>query len=287
MAYIINGKYIADIYLKIIKRRIEKLQEMGNKRPVLAIVMAGDNEASKIYVSNKIKAANRIGIEAKFFPFPSQITEDNLLIEIEKLNKDPLINAIIVQLPLPIHINKDKIFSSLEASKDVDGLSPVNSSYIYNGNLDKGFIPCTALAVYKIISLYFPDLRGKKALVIGRSNLVGKPVAMLLLHHGASVTICHSQTKDLKSYSLNADIIVSAVGKAKFLSSDYFLPSAMVVDVGISRLEGKIAGDIDFDDVVEKISYITPVPGGIGPMTVACLLSNSLEAYLRQQKISL
>ncbi len=282
-AIIIDGKKIADSILVDLKAKIESGKKEGVKPAKLAIIVVGDNPASNIYVKNKMKAAVRVGIEASLQKFDKDIPEKTLLQEIDNLNKDQEISGIIVQLPLPASISIAKIIKSIDPSKDVDGFHPVNVGLLFSPH-ENGFVPCTARGCLALIKSCCPVLTGKNIVVIGRSNIVGRPLAALLLKEDCTVTIFHSKSVNLKEITQKADIVISAVGKPRFLTKDYFNKNAIVIDVGINRVESadkcELVGDVDFQNVKENVKYITPVPGGVGPMTVAYLLVNTYAAKL-------
>ncbi len=274
MSKIINGKLIASKKLELISRQIKE----HKKAPTLAIILVGDDPASSIYVKNKIKTAQEVGININLINLNSSITQHELLEIIKNCNKDADINGIIVQLPLPKHINNEEILSTIDPKKDVDGFHPINIGMLYSGQ-EPFFIPCTPLGVLDIIKDNFEKLAGFHAVIIGRSNIVGRPLASLLLKNDLTVTICHSKTKNLSSLTKNADIVISATGQIYSLGKEYFSPNSVVIDVGINRTkEGKIAGDVRFDEISDYVKAITPVPGGVGPLTVANLMANTLKA---------
>lgn len=284
-SHIIDGKYFAENILVKLAKKITSLKTAYNLVPTLAIILIGEDPASVIYVRNKIKAAERIGIVAVRIDLPIAIQLSQLLSEIAKLNKDPDISGIIVQLPLPTHIDKNVILSAIDPRKDVDGFHPINVGYLNIG--EDGFVPSTALGCLELIKYHEPNLSGKNAVIIGRSNIVGKPVAALLLRENCTVTICHSKTKNLQEITRVADIVISAIGVPHLLTREYFSQSAIVIDVGINRdpVLGKLVGDVDFDDVNNYVRYITPVPGGVGPMTIVFLLRNTIKALIKQHKL--
>ena len=245
--------------------------------PGLAVIIVGDDPASRVYVNNKKKACEEIGILSEEYALPAETTEEELLGLIDKLNNDKKISGILVQLPLPKGIDEEKVLNRINPKKDVDAFHPVNVGKIMVGNFD--FVPCTPAGVMELIAESGIDISGKECVVVGRSNIVGKPMSMLLLHKNATVTICHSRTKNLSEVVKGADVVVAAVGKAKFVTADMVKEGAVVIDVGINRMDnGKLCGDVDFDAVAPKCSYITPVPGGVGPMTIAVLMQNTLKA---------
>lgn len=271
---ILDGKELRD---KILDNLTNKLSKMSAK-PTLAVILAGDDPASRIYVNNKKKTAEKIGINSVVFEYPESVTEQEIVSKIEELNKDISITAILVQLPLPEHISKEKVINTISPKKDVDGLTLHNAGKLFSG--EKPYVyPCTPKGILAILDEYGIEIEGKKAVVVGRSNLVGKPVAQMLLDRNATVTICHSKTKNLGEITKTADILVSAVGK-RIIFKDMVKQGAIVIDVGISRMaDGKISGDVDFEEVSKIALYITPVPGGVGPMTIASLMSNTVDLF--------
>jgi len=275
MTEIIDGKSLAKQKLDSLRAEISKLAI----KPCVAIILVGDNPASKIYVENKAKAAAEIDIEARIIRFPAAITEASLLNEISECNNDKSVSGIIVQLPLPDHIQNTNIIASIDPKKDVDGFHPINVGMLYSGQ-EPFFIPCTPLGILQLIQSQFENLEGLHVAIIGRSNIVGKPLASLLLKHDLTVTICHSKTKDLASITKRADIVVTASGQTLSYGREYFSEKSVIIDVGINRTqEGKIAGDVRFEEVFGYVKAITKVPGGVGPMTIANLLANTLKAY--------
>ena len=278
---IIDGKKIAEELRIKIKNDIEKIPE--NSRPGLTVILIGNHPASQIYVRNKEKFAKEVGINSKVLKFDESITEQELKNEIENLNKDLNVHGILVQLPLPDHINQRDIIETIDPRKDVDGFHPINVGNLSSGN--DAMVPCTPLGCYYLIKKVLPDLDGLNAVVIGRSNINGKPMTQLLLKENCTVTIVHSKTKKIDEICSNADLIIAAVGKAKMVKSSWVKQNAVVIDVGINRVQvdskSKIIGDVDFDNVKEKTKGITPVPGGVGPMTIACLLENTLKAFYK------
>ena len=278
---IIDGKKIAEELRIKIKNDIEKIP--GHSRPSLTVILIGDHPASQIYVRNKEKFAKEVGINSKVLKFDESITEQELKNEIENLNKDLNVHGILVQLPLPDHINQRDIIETIDPRKDVDGFHPINVGNLSSGN--DAMVPCTPLGCYYLIKKVLSDLDGLNAVVIGRSNINGKPMTQLLLKENCTVTIVHSKTKKIDEICSNADLIIAAVGKAKMVKSSWVKQNAVVIDVGINRVQvdskSKIIGDVDFDNVKEKTKGITPVPGGVGPMTIACLLENTLKAFYK------
>lgn len=270
---LIDGKAVS----AAVKERIKKEIEEKGLKIGLAVVIAGNDQASRVYVNNKKKACEFCGITSYEYALPEETTEEQLLELVDKLNKDSNVNGILVQLPLPRQIDEKKIIEHISPMKDVDAFNAVNVGRIMIG--DYAFLPCTPAGVMELIRSTGTEVAGKECVVIGRSNIVGKPMAMLLLHENATVTICHSKTKNLKEVCSRADILVSAVGRAGFVTSDMVKDGAVVIDVGMNRnAEGKLCGDVDFDNVKDKCSFITPVPGGVGPMTIAMLMENTLRA---------
>lgn len=273
-ATLIDGKATSQKIKSRIALRVEQLALKGII-PGLAVVLIGDNPASHTYVKNKKRTCEALGMRSDLLQFPESFGEDELLEVIHNLNNDPEIHGILVQLPLPGHIDEFKVILAINPEKDVDGFHPVSVGNMMIGR--EAFLPCTPHGIMKLLEEYGIDPAGKHAVVIGRSNIVGKPAGQLLLQRDATVTYCHSRTVDLAEYTRSADILVSAVGRAKFLGKDYIKDGAVVIDVGMNRDEnGKLCGDVDFDDVLETASYVTPVPGGVGPMTIAMLMENTL-----------
>lgn len=280
MAEILDGKKVSQKVKDALKEETKAFFEKYGIRPGLAVVIVGDDPASRVYVNSKKKACEEIGYYSEEHALSKDTTESELLSLVEKLNGDGKIHGILVQLPLPGHIDEEKIINAISPQKDVDAFHPVNVGKIMIGNFD--FLPCTPAGVMELLDEANIDLTGKNCVVIGRSNIVGKPQAMLLLHKNATVTICHSKTKNLKEITKNADVLVAAVGRAKMVTADYVKKGAVVIDVGMNRLENKkLAGDVDFDSVKDVASYITPVPGGVGPMTIAMLMKNTFTAAKR------
>ena len=284
MAYkIINGKEISTAVKERIKNEVEALKEKGINVG-LAVILVGENPASKVYVANKKKACEELGIKSFEFKLPEQTTEEELISLVEKLNEDSEVNGILCQLPLPSHLDESTVINTIVPEKDVDAFHPVNVGKIMIGDFD--FLPCTPAGIMEMLAYMNIDICGKECVVIGRSNIVGKPMAMLLLHKNATVTVCHSKTKNLKAVTSRADVLVSAVGRAGFVTADMVKEGAGVIDVGMNRnAENKLCGDDDFEAVKEKCSAITPVPGGVGPMTIAMLMQNTLTAAKKQNNI--
>lgn len=284
-AKIIDGRQQAAIIHAQTQKEIKKIIATGSPAPKLAIILIGEHTASEIYVRNKIFAAGKIGMRAELVRYKTNISNQELLAQIGQLNNDTDIAGIIVQLPLPDHIETRAVINAISPKKDVDGFHPINLGSLYSG-VGEAFIACTALGCLRLIESIGEDLTGKHVVIVGRSNIVGRPLAALLLRNDATVTIAHSKTKNLKDLTLKADIVVSAVGNPKFLTADYFNQNAIVIDVGINRVEYEdkceIVGDIDFDSVAMRVRYISPVPGGVGPMTIAYLLANCVRAYKLQ-----
>lgn len=273
MAKIIDGKEVS-LY---IKERIKTETEKLGVTPGLAVILVGDDPASHVYVNNKKKACEFCGFYSESYELPAETSEDELLELIDVLNNNDRIHGILVQMPLPKHIDPDRVVNAILPEKDVDAFNPYNVGKIMLG--DYNFLPCTPAGVMELLKYYNIDVSGKSCAVIGRSNIVGKPMAMLMLHANATVTVCHSKTADLKSVVKNADIVIAAIGKPRFVTADMIKEGAVVVDVGINRLDtGKLCGDVDFEKVSEIASFITPVPGGVGPMTIAMLMQNTLTS---------
>lgn len=282
---IIDGKKCSEEILESLRKDISEYKEKIGKVPGLAVIILGNNAASKIYVKSKIKACEKTGILSREIILDENISEEELINEIEKLNNDKNINGILVQLPLPSHINEKKICEAINVKKDVDGFKAENLGKIMLGD-DDGFISCTPQGIIYLIDQLNMDLNGKNVVVVGRSNIVGKPVASLLINKGATTTVCNSKTKDLAGILRKADIIVIAIGKAKFLTKDMVKEGAVVIDVGINRVDGKIYGDVDYENVKDIVSHITPVPGGVGPMTIAMLLKNTVKAFCKEELVN-
>jgi methylenetetrahydrofolate dehydrogenase (NADP+)/methenyltetrahydrofolate cyclohydrolase len=278
MAQIIDGKKISQEIKDELKEQVAKLKAEG-KEITLAVIQVGNDPASSVYVNNKKKACAYIGINSLSYELEDKVSEAKLLELIFDLNDNPVVNGILVQLPLPSHINEDKIIQAITPSKDVDGFHPQNVGAMCIG--EKGFVSCTPAGVIQLLKRSNIELSGKECVVIGRSNIVGKPMSLLLLRENGTVTIAHSRTKDLKEVAKRADILVVAIGKPKFITDEYVKEGAVVIDVGIHRDENnKLCGDVDYDSVIDKVSAITPVPGGVGPMTIAMLMNNCVESAL-------
>ena len=281
MAKILNGKEVSQRIKDELKEEVKKLKS-DNIFPGLAVIIVGDDPASRVYVNSKKKACEEIGIYSQEYALPENTTQDELLELVEKLNSDTKINGILVQLPLPSHIDEEAVINAISPKKDVDAFHPVNVGKIMIGNYD--FLPCTPAGVMELIKESGIDISGKECVVVGRSNIVGKPQAMLLLHQNGTVTICHSRTKDLAEKTKNADILIAAVGKPNFITGDMIKEGAVVIDVGINRIAPKkLVGDVDFESAEKKASAITPVPGGVGPMTLAMLMKNTVKAAIIQK----
>lgn len=276
MAIIIDGKKVSMKIKENLKEEVRSLQEKGIN-PGLAVVVVGNDPASRVYVNNKEKDCEYIGINSFEYALPKEATEEEVLALIDKLNNDEKVSGIIVQLPVPKHISEEKIINAINPKKDVDAFHPENVGRIMTGSYS--FLPCTPAGVMELLEEYNIEISGKKCVVIGRSNIVGKPMAMLLIHKSGTVTVCHSKTKDLKEVVKDADIVVAAIGKAKFVTADMIKEGAVVIDVGINRAEdGKLCGDVDYENISKKAYAITPVPGGVGPMTRAVLMKNTVTA---------
>ena len=275
---IISGKEISVKIKDQLKEDVSKIKETYPRLPKLVVILVGDNQASQTYVRNKERGCQYIGIESEILRHDASFSEIELLQEINDLNNDDTVDGILVQLPLPQHINEEKVLDAIVPSKDVDGFHPENVAKLFLGQ--HSLVPCTPKGMMVLLEEINYDLAGKEVVIVGRSNIVGKPVALLCLQKNATVTIAHSQTKDLKAVCSRADVLIAAIGKPKFFNHEYVKDGAVVLDVGINRDENnKLCGDVDFDDVKDKVSAITPVPGGIGPMTITMLMKNTIEAF--------
>ncbi len=272
MTTILDGKALSQKIQEELAQKIAKL----DKKPGLAVILVGEDPASQLYVSMKEKTAIKLGINSVVIKLPKNTEETALLNKIEELNKNPEIHGILVQIPLPKHISEQKVMQTIYPQKDVDGILPENIGRISTGMQPFAY-PCTPKGIVKLLDEYKIEISGKHAVVIGRSNIVGKPIALMLLNRNATVTICHSKTENLAEITKTADIVISAVGKNKIIRKEMIKPGAVIIDVGTSKINGKTCGDVDFENVKDVASFITPVPGGIGPMTIACLMENVLE----------
>ena len=282
MAIIIDGKELAKKTRQNLKIECDELKNKGIN-PKLAVIMVGDNPASKVYVRNKSKACQEVGVEYEEYLLDSNITQKNLIALIKKLNNDKNINGILLQSPIPKHLDINEAFRTIDYNKDVDGFHPMNVGKLTLGQ--DTFVSCTPYGVMRMFEEYNIDLCGKNVVILGRSNIVGKPLTQCCLNKNATITVCHSKTQNTKKITKEADIVISAIGKAKFITEDMIKEGAIVIDVGINRDEnGKIVGDVDFENVKQKASYITPVPGGVGPMTVAMLINNVIKAAKNQNE---
>lgn len=278
---IIDGKAVSASVRERIKNEVESLKK-GGKETGLAVIIVGNDPASKVYVNNKKKGCAEVGINSYEYALPEETTTEELLTLINKLNDDSKVDGILCQLPLPKHIDEKTVINSIAPEKDVDAFHPVNTGHIMIG--DYSFLPCTPAGIIEMLKFYNIEISGKECVVIGRSNIVGKPMAMLLLQNSGTVTVCHSKTQNLAEVCRRADILVAAVGKANFVTADMVKDGAVVIDVGMNRnSEGKLCGDVDFEGVKDKCSFITPVPGGVGPMTITMLLNNTLTASKNNQ----
>ena len=278
MSSIIDGKAVSLAVKEELKARISELAGEGKRIPCLAVIIVGDNPASRSYVRGKIKAAEFVGMDSRLIELPENVQEEALLGKIAALNADPLVDGILVQLPLPAHICEDRVIDAISVEKDVDGFHPQNVAALWLGR--PCVVPCTPKGIIHLIRSTGVEVAGRKAMVVGRSNIVGKPVAKLLLDLNATVTIAHSRTRDLAALTREADILVAAVGRPRMITGDMVKPGAVVIDVGINRTEdGHLVGDVDFESASAVAGWITPVPGGVGPMTIAMLMQNTLEAY--------
>ncbi|MGN0196992.1 MAG: bifunctional 5,10-methylenetetrahydrofolate dehydrogenase/5,10-methenyltetrahydrofolate cyclohydrolase [Candidatus Gastranaerophilaceae bacterium] len=278
MTQIMDGKALSEKIYERIKTEVAKLE----KKPTLAVIITSDNEAGKIYVRNKKRACENTGINSITVEFDETVSDEEFLSKIDELNKNPEVDAIMVQLPIPRHLDTEKILNSISPEKDADGLHYINAGKLFTGQIPNS-VACTPKGIIRILDEYGINVEGKHAVVIGRSNLVGKPIAQLLMQKNATVTHIHSKSKNIEFFTKNADIIVVATGKPKMLKEDMVKEGVVVIDVGISRVDGKLSGDVDFDSVAPKASFITPVPKGVGPMTVAMLIQNTLELAKQHQ----
>ena len=279
----IDGKAFSQTVLEKIREEHSQLKEKYGKPAGLAVVIVGNNPASQVYVKNKIRACKNVGFYSENIEFDENISEKELLQEIDKLNKNNRIDGILVQLPLPAHINELKIIDSISPEKDVDGFHVSNIGKMVIGD-ETGFLSCTPYGIMQLLEEYKIEISGKDAVIIGRSNIVGKPMALMLIQKGATVQVCNSNTKDLRKKLNKADIIIVAAGVPKLLKKEDVKEGAVVIDVGINRVDGEICGDVDYEGVAEKTSYITPVPGGVGPMTIASLIKNTFKSYKNSLK---
>ena len=278
MTQIMDGKALSEKIYERIKTEVSKLE----KKPTLAVIITSDNEAGKIYVRNKKRACENTGINSITVEFDETVSDEEFLSKIDELNKNPEVDAIMVQLPIPRHLDTEKILNSISPEKDADGLHYINAGKLFTGQIPNS-VACTPKGIIRILDEYGINVEGKHAVVIGRSNLVGKPIAQLLMQKNATVTHFHSKSKNIEFFTKNADIIVVATGKPKMLKGDMVKEGVVIIDVGISRVDGKLSGDVDFDSVAPKASFITPVPKGVGPMTVAMLIQNTLELSKQHQ----
>lgn len=281
--HLLNGKELAQKLQQEMTQEVTELKEKG-LQPGLAVILVGEDPASQVYVRNKERAANNIGMYSVVYRLPETTSEADLITKIEELNHDDKVHGILVQLPLPKHINEDLVLDTIDPAKDVDGFHPMNLGNLFAGK--PTMIPCTPAGIMELIKLSGMDLAGKNAVIIGRSNIVGKPMAHLLLQANATVTICHSKTKDLPKVAKEADVLVVAIGRANFVTADFVKEGAVVIDVGINRDENnKLTGDVKFDEVAPLTSYITPVPGGVGPMTITMLMRQTIDAAKRKENV--
>ena len=274
---IIDGKKVSAEIRGKITAEVETLKQKTGKSPGLAVVLVGDDPASSVYVRNKNKTCKQVGFQSFEHPLPATVSQQELLALIADLNRNDAVHGILVQLPLPDQIDSTKVLEAIDPAKDVDGFHPENVGRLVTGSAV--LKPCTPAGIIELLDHYKVEIEGKNAVVLGRSNIVGKPVALLLLHRHATVTVCHSRTKDLPAIARTADILVAAIGKPKFVTGDMVKQGAVVIDVGINRVDGKLVGDVDFPAAEKKAALITPVPGGVGPMTIAMLMANTLQAF--------
>lgn len=285
MASLLDGRVVSDSLLAEVKRDVEELKQKGIL-PKLVVILVGENPASQVYVRKKQEACEKVGMLSERLDLPDSISEPELLAKIQELNSNHEVTGMILQLPLPAHIDAPKVIKAIAPDKDVDGFHAYNVGKMFLSAEFENMSPCTPKGITKILEYYKIDVKGMDVVVIGRSNIVGKPMGMMLLNRDATVTMCHSRTKNLLKYTRDADLVVVAVGKERFLTGDMVKEGAIVIDVGMHRLpDGKLCGDVDFESVEPKASMITPVPGGVGPMTVACLLMNTVTAAKKQAKL--
>jgi methylenetetrahydrofolate dehydrogenase (NADP+)/methenyltetrahydrofolate cyclohydrolase len=281
MSYVIDGKAVSQKIRREIKDEVEFLKEKSGKVPGLAVIIAGDDPASRVYVKNKISGCAEAGFFSVHKEFDGNVDKLTLIDAVLELNADENIDGILIQLPLPKHLNPDEILPFIDVKKDVDGLSAYQQGRLLQGNPD--LVSCTPNGVIELLKSAKVEIAGKNAVVVGRSNMVGKPMAMLLLQENATVTVCHSKTQNLKEVVGRADIVVAAIGRARFITADMIKAGAVVIDVGMNRADGKLCGDVDYENVAEKASAITPVPGGVGPMTITMLLKNTLDSFKKNR----
>ncbi len=280
---LIDGKKVSAEIKEQVAQETGKLQQQTGKVPGLAVVLVGEDPASAVYVKNKNKTCETMGFQSFSHTLCADTEEKELLKLIAELNANPEVNGILVQLPLPAHINEQKVVEAVDPKKDVDGFHPVNVGTLTRGG--DALVPCTPAGIIEMLDFYKIGIEGKHAVILGRSNIVGKPIASLLLKRHATVTLCHSRTRDLPAVARSADILVAAIGKPRFVTLDMVKEGAVVIDVGINRVDGKLVGDVDFEKVVEKAAFITPVPGGVGPMTIAMLMKNTLNAFKKANNL--
>lgn len=282
MSKLLDGSALAKKIRSNLKLQTEEYIEKYNIVPHLAVILVGADPASETYVRFKEKACNQVGIKSTIINLPKTILEEDLIKEIHKLNNDDLVHGVLLQLPIPKHLDSEKIINLINPKKDVDGFANENVAKL-SKNQD-ALVPCTPLGIIRLLEEYNIKLQGEHCVILGRSQIVGKPMAQLMLQKNSTVTICHSKTKNLKEIAKQADILIAAIGNAHMVDDTYVKEGAVVIDVGVSRIDGKIYGDVDFDKVIDKVSYITPMPGGTGPMTIACLLENTLKCYINLVK---
>ena len=280
---LIDGKKVAGTIKERVAARVQELKSKTGKVPGLAMVLVGEDPASAVYVRNKNKTCEQVGFQSFSHDLPADTGESELLDLVGGLNRNTAVDGILVQLPLPKQINSQRVLEAIDPAKDVDGFHPVNFGHLAGGT--ETLVPCTPAGIIEMLDYYKIDIEGQHAVILGRSNIVGKPMAFLLLQRNATVTICHSRTRDLKAMARSADILVAAIGRPGFVTADMVQEGAVVIDVGINRVDGKLVGDVAFDEVAEKTSHITPVPGGVGPMTIAMLMQNTLTAHQRAHNL--
>ncbi len=283
---ILDGKKLSEKIREGIKREVQTLREAGYRTPTLAVVLVGDDPASEVYVNNKRKACEKVEMESLLYHLPENTTTQELLELVAELNSDSKVDGILVQLPLPSQIDQQEVITAISPDKDVDGFHPQNLGRLL-AFLDEGFVPCTPLGIDMLLNHYGVELKGKEVVIVGAGFIVGRPLSVLMLKRNATVSVCHIHTKDIREYTVRADVLISATGVPHLIKEDMVREGAVVVDVGISKVNGKIVGDVDFDGVKNKVSAITPVPGGVGPMTVSALLLNTLKAFKMREKVHL
>ena len=279
---LLDGKKVSDYIKEEIKKEVQKIDELGLQQPGLAVLMVGENKASEVYVNSQMKSCTELGIKGECVRLPENSTEEEIITVIERLNSDKSIDGILIQLPLPEHIHKERVLEKISPSKDADCYTSTKIGSVFLDEKNTAY-PCTPFGILEILKYYKVSIEGKDVVIVGRSNIVGKPLAIMFINMGATVTVCNSKTKSLDEKTRNADILIACVGQKHFIKKEMVKPGAVVIDVGINRVDGKICGDVDFDEVSKIASYITPVPGGVGPMTVAMLFKNCMNLYKKNR----